>query len=175
MKKILLLLALVMGAMTMVAQGDVMTVNPDEPVLIERDGNRYYYNYQVMNSKECDAFLAKNKLPIYNEFHHAYQLSRTGWTLLGVGVGLDCLGLGLTIGSFFAGGDAGTIAMMTTGAICCVAGGCCEIACIPVLVVGYTRMQNCMDYYYSAEKSKRRVAQLSLTASVNGLGLALKF
>jgi hypothetical protein len=175
MKKILLVLALVTTAMTMAAQENVSTTSTNEPILIERIGNTYFYNNQAMTQKECDAFLAQNNMPIYKEFHSGYQLQKTGWTLLGVGLGLDCLGMGLAIGSIFAQDELAFVAMLGIGVTSLTVASCCEIACIPVLAIGYTRMHDSVDYYYIGQKSKQQSLSLNLTASQNGIGLALNF
>lgn len=175
MKKMLLLLALVMSAITVAAQESVNTNNNDKTILLERIGNTYYYNNLAMNPKECDAFLAQNNLPIYKEFHSGYKLQKTGWSLLGVGLGLDCIGLGLTIGSIFAPDEVAFAAMLGIGATSLTIGSCCEIACIPVLVIGYTRMHDSVDYFNISQRNKQKTLSLNLTASQNGLGLALNF
>ena len=175
MKKILLVLALMMSAMTVAAQENVNTNNTDAPILLERIGNTYYNNNLAMNKKECDAFLAQNNLPIYKEFHSGYVLQRKGWVLLGVGLGLDFLGSALMIGSLFAYTDAGMAAMLGIGVTSMTVGACCEVACIPVLAIGYTRMHDSVDYYHISQKNKKQTASLNLTASQNGIGLALNF
>jgi hypothetical protein len=175
MKKMLLVFALVMSAITMTAQENVNTNNTDVPILLERIGNTYYYNNIAMNQKECDAFLAQNNLPIYKEFHSGYKLQKTGWTLLGVGLGLDCLGLGLSIGSIFVYNEAALAVMLGLGVTSITIGACCELACIPVLAIGYMRMHDCVDYYNISQKNKQRTLSLNLTTSQNGIGLALNF
>ena len=179
MKRMLFLLALVVSAMCVMAQENVNdSVNEStlkEPILIKRIGNTYYYNNMAMNKQECVYFLAENNLPIYQEFHSGYTLQRKGWILLGTGLGLDFLGSVLMISSLFTYNDAAMAAMLAVGAVSLAAGVGCEIASVPVLAIGYTRMHDCIDYYYIQQRNKQYTLSLNLTASQNGLGLALKF
>lgn len=175
MKKMLLVLALMMSAMTMAAQENVNTNNTDAPILLERIGNTYYYNNLAMNQKECDAFLAQNNLPIYKEFHSGYKLQKKGWWLLGAGLGLEVTGSVLSIAAAFAPSEAAMATMLGLGITSIIVGTSCEIACIPVLAIGYTRMHDSVDYYHISQKNKKQTASLNLTASQNGIGLALNF
>lgn len=161
--------------MTSTTKNSIQHPNSNEPILIERIGNTYYYNNMAMTKKECDAFLAQNNLPIYNKFHNGYELQRKGWTLLGVGLGLEIVGTALLIGSLAANTEAGMATMIGLGATGITIGSCCEIACIPVLAIGYSRMHQSIDHYYVEQKNKQKSLSLNLTASQSGLGLALNF
>ena len=175
MKRILFILALVMGAISVMAEESITTSTAEEPILIKRIGNTYYYNYVAMDKKACDEFLAEKQLPIYHEFHSGYTLQRKGWILLGTGLGLDFLGSTLMVLSLLTMNDASSIAMLAVGAVSFTVGVGCEVASIPVLSIGYTRMHDCVDHYYRQQKNKQCSLSLNLTASQNGLGLALKF
>ena len=175
MKKSLFILTLVMSAVTMMAENSVSRDNSDEVVIIERIGNTYYYKDLTMNQRECDEFLANKSIPAYRAFHNGYKLQKKGWALFGAGLGLEAVGTALTIASFFVKSDAAIATMLGLGTTSLVVGSCCELACIPVLIVGYGRMHDSIDNYYVEQKAKQRALNLSLNASQNGIGLALKF
>lgn len=175
MKRILFILALVMGAAVGMAQEILATVDNEEGVLIERIGNTYYYNNLAMDKKECAAFLAENSIPIYREFHSGYMLQKKGWWLLGAGVGLEVVGTALTVAAMFAYNDVAIATMLGVGITSLVVGAGCGVASIPVLAIGYTRMHDSVDYYNIKQKAKQRSLNLSLNASQNGIGLALNF
>ena len=128
-----------------------------------------------MDKRECVDFLAKHNLPIYKDFHSGYTLQRKGWALLGAGVGLEFAGTILTIAGSFVDNDVAAVSMLTLGLTSIVVGSGCEIACIPVLAIGYNRMHECVDYYNIKQINKQQVLSLSINASQNGIGLALKF
>ena len=78
-----------------------------------------------------------------------------GWILLGVGVGLD---LGFAWWAPYTG----------------YIGLACEIACIPTLIVGYSQMHSSADIFNLA-CGRSSMVSWSVTASGNGIGLALNF
>lgn len=175
MKKILFVLVMLVSAAVGMAQESPAIGNNEKVMLIERIGNTYYYNNQAMNKKECVEFLADNSIPIYKEFHRGYTLSKKGWWLLGAGLGLEVTGSVLSIAAFFAPSEAAMATMLGLGITSIIVGTGCEIACIPVLAIGYSRMHDSVDYYTIQQRSKQRTLDLSINASQNGIGLALKF
>ena len=216
MKKILVTLALVMGAVTMMAQDVIIKMNeekiaakiieisstevkyleasmPDGPTfvlstdeiatiifsngqvkvykhnekasvvvdndlnqsMIFRTGNKYTYNGMTMKGDIYANFLKNNCADAYRLYDHGRKVSTAGWVLLGVGVGLD---LGFSWWLPYSG----------------YVGLACEIACIPTLIVGYTQMHRSADLFNSACVGNSQ-AYWSVTASENGIGLALNF
>jgi hypothetical protein len=216
MKKMLLMLALVMGAVTMMAQDVIIKMNeekiaakiieisstevkyleasmPDGPTfvlstdeiatiifsngqvkvynhnekasvvvnndlnqsMIFRTGNKYTYNGMTMKGDIYANFLKNNCAEAYKLYKHGHDVSTAGWVLLGVGVGLD---IGFSWWLPYSG----------------YIGLACELACIPTLIVGYTQMHRSADLFNSACVGKNQ-AYWSVTASENGLGLALNF
>ena len=175
MKKILFVLVMLVSAAVGMAQESPAIGNNENVMLIERIGDTYYYNNQAMNKKDCVEFLADNSIPIYKEFHRGYTLSKKGWWLLGAGLGLEVTGSVLSIAAFFAPSEAAMATMLGLGITSIIVGTGCEIACIPVLAIGYSRMHDSVDHYTIQQRSKQRTLDLSINASQNGIGLALKF
>lgn len=216
MKKILVMMALVIGAVTMMAQDVIIKMNeekiaakiidisstevkyleasmPDGPTfvlstdeiatiifssgqvkvykhnekasvvvqndlnqsMIFRTGNKYTYNGVTMKGDVYAKFLKNNNAEAYNLYKHGHEVSTAGWVLLGVGVGLD---IGFSWWLPYSG----------------YVGLACELACIPTLIVGYTQMHRSADLFNSACVGNAQ-AYWSVTASENGLGLALNF
>lgn len=216
MKKILVMMALVIGAVTMMAQDVIIKMNeekitakiieisstevkyleasmPDGPTfvlstdeiasvifsngqvkvykhnekasvvvqndlnesMIFRTGNKYTYNGVTMKGDMYANFLKNNCAEAYKLYKHGHDVSTAGWVLLGVGVGLD---LGFSWWLPYSG----------------YVGLVCELACIPTLIVGYTQMHRSADLFNSACVGKNQ-AYWSVTASENGVGLALNF
>ena len=216
MKKILVMMALVMGAVAMMAQDVIIKMNeeriaakiieisstevkyleasmPDGPTfvlptdeiatiifsngqvkvykhnekasvvvhndlnqsMIFRTGNTYTYNGVTMKGDMYANFLKNNCAEAYKLYTHGHEVSTAGWVLLGVGVGLD---IGFSWWLPYSG----------------YIGLACELACIPTLIVGYTQMHRSVDLFNSACVGNAQ-AYWSVTASENGVGLALNF
>jgi hypothetical protein len=120
-----------------------------------RTGNRYTYNGQTMKGDHYANFLKNNCADAYRLYDHGRKVSTAGWVLLGVGVGLD---IGFSWWLPYSG----------------YVGLACELACIPTLIVGYTQMHRSADLFNSFCVGKKQ-AYWSVTASENGIGLALNF
>lgn len=216
MRKILVMMALVMGALTMMAQDVIIKMNeekiaakiieisstevkylevsmPDGPTfvlstdeiasiifsngqvkvykhnekasvvvqndlietMIFRTGNKYTHNGVTMKGDMYANFLKNNCAEAYKLYKHGHDVSTAGWVLLGVGVGLD---VGFSWWLPYSG----------------YVGLACELACIPTLIVGYTQMHRSADLFNSVCVGKKQ-AYWSVTASENGIGLALNF
>ena len=120
-----------------------------------RTGNRYTYNGQTMKGDHYANFLRNNCAAAYKQYDSGRKISTAGWVLLGVGVGLD---IGFSWWLPYSG----------------YVGLACEIACIPTLIVGYTQMHRSADIFNSSCVGNSQ-AYWSVTASENGVGLALNF
>ena len=122
---------------------------------ILRQGNKYYYDGKMMKGDVYANFLKNNCTEAYNKYQQGYNVAIAGWVLFGVGVGLDV---------------AFSWWLPYSGYV----GLACELACIPTLIVGYTQMHRSADLFNSTCVGKSQ-AYWSVTASQNGVGLALNF
>lgn len=120
-----------------------------------RTGNRYHYNGIEMRGDVYANFLKNNCTEAYTKYQKGRTISTVGWILLGVGVGLD-LGFSWWV--------------PYTGYI----GLACEIACIPTLIVGYSQMHSSVEIF-NVSCGRSSMVSWSVTASQNGVGLALNF
>ena len=120
------------------------------PQYMTRTGDMYYYEGYGMRGKEYMAFL---------------NISIAGWVFLGVGASLD-------FAAFWVyarrGPTPACIALQTIGTSC-------ELACIPTLCVGFSRMHRTVDTFNATIRNEATKPYLSINASENGLGVALKF
>lgn len=122
---------------------------------IYRNGNRYTYDGVTMKGAVYADFLSKNCTAAYDKYKHGHNIATAGWVLLGVGLGLD---LGFSWWLPYSG----------------YIGLVCEIACIPTLIVGYTQMHRSAEIF-NTSCGRNSLTSLSVTASDNGIGLALNF
>lgn len=120
-----------------------------------RTGNRYHYNGMEMRGDVYANFLKNNCSEAYAKYQNGKSIATVGWILLGVGVGLD-LGFSWWV--------------PYTGYI----GLACEIACIPTLIVGYSQMHSSVEIF-NVSCGRSSMVSWSVTASQNGVGLALNF
>ena len=120
-----------------------------------RTGNRYHYNGIEMRGDVYANFLKNNCTEAYTKYQKGRTVSTVGWILLGVGVGLD---LGFAWWAPYTG----------------YIGLACEIACIPTLIVGYGQMHSSAEIF-NVSCGRSSMASWSVTASGNGIGVALNF
>jgi hypothetical protein len=136
-------------------KASVVVDNDLNQSMIFRTGNKYTYNGMTMKGDIYANFLKNNCAEAYKLYKHGHDVSTAGWVLLGVGIGLD---IGFSWWLPYSG----------------YVGLACELACIPTLIVGYTQMHRSADLFNSACVGKKQ-AYWSVTASQNGVGLALNF
>ena len=123
---------------------------------IIRSGNKYYYDGQMMRGNVYASFLQDNCTEAFKKYRTGRIVSNIGWALFIVGIGLDIATLA-----------SGSIAVGIPAAIL-------EIGCIPTLAIGYNQMHHSADIFNSTCVAKSQ-AYWSVTASQNGVGLALNF
>ncbi|MCQ2345578.1 MAG: hypothetical protein MJZ82_02290 [Paludibacteraceae bacterium] len=136
-----------------------------------RSGNTYIIENQVMHpgvkaDNDYARFLQGKCPAAYVQWEQGRKTAVAGWVLLGIGAGLD-------IGSYvWALCDLNyTTASRAMG----IVGLGCELACIPTLIVGYTKMHNSADMYNALSYQQQSVAYWSVNAGPEGLGLAYHF
>ena len=140
--------------------------NQSHQMMLTRSGNTYYYDKLVMNKQATLEWLeTQNCYSAYSQFRSGYKTANAGWALMGVGLGLDLCGTiilfrtGRAIGGIFAG-----------------LGAALEIACIPTIAVGYSKMHQTVNVYNMTCNSTAKVKPYwTLQASENGIGIAYKF
>jgi len=140
--------------------------NQSHSMMLTRSGNTYYYDNLVMNKQATLEWLETQKCPAaYEQFRYGLNLSKGGWMLMGIGLGLDLCG---TIILYKTGKAIGGI---LTGL-----GAAFEIACIPTIAVGYSKMHQSVNVYnMSCNKTAKVKPYWTIQASENGIGLAYKF
>lgn len=135
------------------------------PQYMTRTGDMYYYEGYGMRGKEYMAFLEKTNPSAYKQYKSGRNISIAGWVFLGVGASLD-------FAAFWVyarrGPNRAFIALQTIGTSC-------ELACIPTLCVGFSRMHRTVDTFNATIRNEATKPYLSINASENGLGVALKF
>lgn len=176
MKKILVILAAVVLAMPMVAQEAQANA-----AMLHMDGNTYYYGQQKLSNSELLNFYAQqNCQAAYDQFVKARKLTTAGWVFLGIGGALD-ISAGVCAGLYLRDGMPATKNPMDSPYYAAMVGlvlgaTAFELACIPMLVVGYHKQHSSVDVYNeSCAKTASARPYWTLQASENGLGLAFKF
>ena len=135
---------------------------------LTRSDNTYYYGNQVMNKHETLEWLSTQNCPAaYEQFRSGMRTANAGWALMATGLMADLVGtLILTRGKN----------VPTAGYILVGIGGALEIACIPTIAVGYSKMHQTVNVYNVSCRTTAQVKTYwSLQASNNGVGLAYNF
>lgn len=145
--------------------------------IVTRSGNTYFCDGRSMNKQEYVDFLYSRCPAAWAKAQNGYKLATAGWTLLGVGAGLQVIGYTGVLIAFRGVGAMSSIATMALPVFgaCNYIGTCCEIACVPTLIVGYTRMHRSVDIYNISRTTAQTRPYWSVQAGQNGIGLALNF
>ena len=122
---------------------------------LSRKGNSYYYDGKQMRGKDYEYFLSIKCSSSYNQYKKGHNIAIAGWVLFGIGVGLDV-------------GFSWWVPYTAIPALGF------EIACIPTLAVGYSKMHKTVDTF-NTSCAKRNTTYWSINASENGIGLAWNF
>ena len=135
-----------------------------------------------MTQKEYYQFINdRNRcVPAYQQFQQGKKTATAGWSVFGVGAGLFVVGCGMALGEYiyhgyvdfhFDGDDMGFLGLVVfaplSGVMMAVGAG--------VAGAGHNKMNNAYKAYneYCAEQKPQLT--LGITASSNGIGLALRF
>lgn len=146
----------------------VPTINNAQSVI--RSGNTYMYGDLVMNKGQYGEWLKGQNCSIaYQQFESGSKLANGGWFIMALGLGLD-------LGSVIISATNKTGRVSAPAIALGLIGGAFEIACIPTIAVGYSKMHRSVDVYNASCKSTASVKPYwSVEASNNGLGIAYNF
>lgn len=137
-------------------ESETIVKEPNTLKYVSRSGNTYYCDGRTMRGDSYANFLSSNCTIAYEQYKNGQNLAIAGWILFGVGVGLDV-------------GFSWWLPYSWIPALGC------EIACIPTLAVGYSRMHKSADTFNFNCANKRPQTYWSINASKNGLGIAYNF
>ena len=134
-----------------------------------RSGNTYYYDNQVMNKQATLEWLSTQNCPAaYEQFRSGMRTANAGWALMATGLMADLVG---TLIILIRGKSVPTAGYILVGI-----GGALEIACIPTIAGGYSKMHQTVNVYNVSCRTTAQVKTYwSLQASNNGIGLAYNF
>ena len=149
-----------------VEKDENVTIITDLPY-ISKAGNTYKTSDgQYLSNKELKYYLEKNCIGAYDIWYSGELTRVAGWTLFGCGLGLDLI-------SAISYGVMGYYT--PTSLACSITGGLCEIACIPTLIVGYTKKNKAINYYNSYCTKQTTNVALNFGVAPNQIGFVLSF
>ena len=150
---------------TQIEQTEQTTIN--NLPYITKSGNMYITSdNKHLPAKEFEYYLEKNCRGAYDIWVSGVLTRTAGWTLFGCGLGLDLIS---AISYSVNGGYT------PTSLACSITGGLCEIACIPTLIVGYSKKQKAVNYYNGYCTKKQNNIALNFGYTHNQLGIVLTF
>lgn len=140
--------------------------SPSASIMLTRVGNTYYYDTKAMNKQATLEWLEGQNCPAaYQHFLSGMKTANAGWALMTTGLMLDLIGTIITIK-----------ATPVIGGILMGIGGSLELACIPTIAVGYSKMHETVNVYnISCGKTAEIKPYWSVQASNNGIGVAYNF
>ena len=118
------------------------------PKYISRTGNTYYYDGKAMNGSAYSSFLYSRCPIAYAQYKSGHTTATIGWVLMGLGLGMDI-------------GFSWWVRYMWIPALGL------ELACIPTIAVGYSKMHKSANLFNSNCADKRPQAYWSINASKN--------
>ena len=144
------------------------TKSTNSALSVIRSGNTYMYGDLFMNKYAFEDWLKEqNCSAAYTHFSSGRKTANAGWALMATGLMADLVGTIITVKSK-SGGTAGYVLMGIGGAL--------EIACIPTIAIGYSKMHRSVDVYNASCKNTASVKPYwAIQASSNGIGLAYHF
>lgn len=181
MRRVLFILTAAL--MSVVAMAQEKPAVAAKGTLLVCSGNTYYYGEKevMKKSQMLDWYARHNCQQAYDQFSQGLKLAKAGWACLGIGVGLDLGAIAAGVVYINSAKSGGSQAIPVDNpayiaAMCLGAGALAfEIACIPTLAVGYSKMHSSVDVYNVCCKTTAIRPYWTLQASSNGLGLAMKF
>lgn len=125
-------------------------------------------------------FIHSNCPEAWNSYQKGTRLWKAGWGLLGAGIGVEFL---IGVPMFVTGychflddeEERQHKLLMAGGAMVIGLGSAMELGSIPLLVVGGIKRNNTYEVYNEQCRQQQNTLYLSMQASSNGIGLALKF
>lgn len=170
MKKVCLFLALCIAG--------VMQAQTASSVVVKK-GNMFYCGEQQMNRAAYKQFLETECLQAYQQYHQGEQCMIAGWSLLGGGLVGASFTIPTAIVSGFGNSSSPTPgAAQLAGSSFLLLGSLlfsgAVIASIPLLSVGYVRMDNSSVKTYNEQCAKQNV-ELAFGVTGNGVGMTIRF
>ena len=170
------------------------SASPTCPFLDTEKG-KYYLDGKPISNKEVEEFLRLNDPEAWQSYRVGNPMWISGWCTLGVGVACAVTGIGMvvvpavhvfgsallwavTLGAYQADDlNYDTSLVMTVGAGLLYAGEALTFASIPLIAVGGVKKFRAHGIYNEncLKKQSQPQLELSLQASSNGLGFALRF
>lgn len=188
-KRLFFLFAAAMMAVSAMAQDVAEPQKRSSSTQLMRVDNTYYYGGQAIDKSQLlDWYAQQNCKAAYEQFVRGQKLATAGWVCLGIGAALDvsavvCAGIHwYDVYSPKSSSAAparvkgySTDALYFSAQCLSLGAAAFEIACIPLLVVGYHKMHSSADLYNVYCTTAQARPYWTLQASNNGLGLAMKF
>lgn len=143
------------------------TQNTTSALYVIRSGNTYMYGDLVMNKGAFEDWLNEHNCPAaYMQFNSGRRTASAGWSLMITGLTLDLIGTILAV----------KVKEATFGYVFMGIGGALEIACIPTIAVGYSKMHRSADIYNASCRSTASIKPYwAVQVNANGIGLACHF
>jgi len=149
--------------------------------LTTRIGNSYMVNGQTMNKRAYQGYLQNTCPEAFAKFSNGLTLANVGWGLFAGGLALDLVGCCMMLsspevkdGTTRSSSTTQMSAQLLGGYMIGSLGGALEIASIPCLAVGYSRMHGAADLYNAYARTGAK-PYLTLNAGANGIGLCYHF
>ena len=153
------------------ANSNGYSVNNANLLPITKSSGFYYLGEQRMTEDQYIDYIRSNCRDAWDSYNSGKKLWRAGWSLFGVGLGLEVLGGGL-LGGGIGDSDAGLI---VSGGVFAGVGGAFVIASTPCIIVGGIRKYNSHVVYNNSCAARQTAVTFGLKPASGGIGLTMNF
>lgn len=193
MKKLFTLICLLAVVLGTQAQEELQepqdpqaTQQPAQSIVLQpvmRMGNKYYYNGFNMNQNVSylsdhapyTLFLKESCPEAYVQYISGRNYAIEGWCCFTIGIIAEALPIGFTWTARTSDGRTTTYKTPLGWTLSYLTAAALQIACIPLLAIGYKRMHESVNVYNISTAGKTVAPMVSFNATEDGVGLALRF
>ena len=152
-----------------------------QPVM--RIGNKYYYNGTNMNQgisylsdrAPYTQFLKESSPEAYVQYITGRNYAIEGWCCFTIGIIAEALPIGFTWTARTSDGRTTTYKTPLGWTLSYLTAAALQIACIPLLAIGYKRMHESVNVYNISSAGKTITPTIGFNANEDGVGLAIRF
>lgn len=193
MKKLFTLICLLAVVLGTQAQEELQepqepqaTQQPAQSIVLQpvmRMGNKYYYDGFNMNQNVSylsdhapyTLFLKESCPEAYVQYISGRNYAIEGWCCFTIGIIAEALPIGFTWTARTGDGRTTTYKTPLGWTLSYLTAAALQIACIPLLAIGYKRMHESVNVYNISTAGKTVAPTVSFNATEDGVGLALRF
>lgn len=175
MKKIVVFLCVLASTMSLFAQENAEVSSVPSGVITKVDDN-YILDGKSMTKDEYLLFIQQNCAEAWASYQKGNKLWKTGWGLLGAGIGTFVVGTAVYgVGVYNLSTGNKMPELLGSGAAVMVVGSGLMAGSIPCLIVGGIKRNNSHEVYNEIKGQNNMAVTFGIQPSANGLAMVMHF